>query len=266
MRFSELPKNTIKDRGFEETQISASFWHIHASPNCSLHWHDYCTIDLITEGDAVHYTTLGQQEITKGYIHLVMPSDIHYIGSNEGCSIATVRFSPSLIPESVKPLLDAKQRWAQLDENSFRAVEGIITAMQNYKEDKLLCLRLLESLLLILQNNTVTEEKVIPDNMKKVLDFLDLHFREDPSLEKAAAVGSYNTSYFSTLFKKTTGYTYSEYLNAKKLGYACAMMKRKDLTLTDVALSSGFVSAASFNRAFKSVLGETPKEYRKKLF
>ena len=265
MKFSDLTKVTMKTMGFEETLISVALWNIAPTPNWSLHWHDYCTIDLITDGDAVHYTAFGQQEITKGYIHLVMPSDIHYIGSNEGCHLATVRFSPSLIPESVKPLLDAKQRWAQLDENSFRAVEGIITAMRNYKEDKLLSLRLLESLLLILQNNTVTEEKVIPDNMKKVLDFLDLNFREDPSLEKAAAVGSYNSSYFSTLFKKTTGYTYSEYLNAKKLGFACAMMKRKDLTLTDIALSSGFVSAASFNRAFKSVLGENPKEYRAKL-
>jgi AraC-like DNA-binding protein len=265
MKFSDLTKVTMKTMGFEEKLISVALWNIAPVPNHSLHWHDYCTIDLITEGDAVHYTAFGQQEITKGYIHLVMPSDIHYIGSNEGCYLATVRFSPSLIPESVKPLLDAKQRWAQLDENSFRAVEGIITAMRNYKEDKLLCLRLLESLLLILQNNTVTEEKVIPDNMKKVLDYLDVNFREDPSLEKAAAVGSYNPSYFSTLFKKTTGYTYSEYLNAKKLGFACAMMKRKDLTLTDIALSSGFVSAASFNRAFKSVMGETPKEYRAKL-
>lgn len=265
MRFSELPKNTMKDRGFEETQISASFWYIQASPNCSLHWHDYCTIDLITEGDAVHYTTLGQQEITKGYMHLVMPSDIHYIGSNEGCHLASVRFSPAIIPESVKPLLDAKQRWAQLDESSFRAVKGIITAMRDYEEDKLLCLRLLESLLLILQNNTLTDEKVISDNMKKVLDFLDVSFREDPSLNKAAAVGSYNPSYFSALFKKSTGYTYTEYLNAKKLGYACAMMKRKHLTLTDIALSSGFVSAASFSRTFKSVMGQTPNEYRKKL-
>ena len=169
------------------------------------------------------------------------------------------------IPESVKPLFDAKQRWTQLDENSFRAVEGIITAMRDYKEDKLLCLRLLESLLLILQNNTVTDEKVIPDNMKKVLDFLDVSFREDPSLDKAAAVGSYNPSYFSTLFRKTTGYTYTEYLNAKKLGYACAMMKRKHLTLTDIALSSGFVSAASFSRIFKAAFGEPPKEYRAKL-
>lgn len=266
MRFSELPKNTMKDRGFEETQISASFWHIHASPNCSLHWHDYCTIDLITKGDAVHYTTLGQQEITKGYIHLVMPSDIHYIGSNEGCSIATVRFSPSLIPESIKELINSRQRFAQLDENSLEAVLGMIKVIKEYGEDKLLCLRLLEAILLILQNNIVKSEKLIPDNMKKVLDYLDVNFREDPSLEKAAAVGSYNPSYFSTLFKKTTGYTYSEYLNAKKLGFACAMMKRKDLTLTDIALSSGFVSAASFNRAFKSALGETPKEYRKKLF
>ena len=265
MKFSDLTKVTMKTMGFEETLISVALWSIAPTPNWSLHWHDYCTIDLITEGDAVHYTAFGQQEITKGYIHLVMPSDIHYIGSNEGCHLATVRFSPSLIPESVKELIGARQRFAQLDENSLEAVLGMIKVMKKYEEDRLLCLRLLEAILLILQNNIVKGEKVIPDNMKKVLDFLDLSFREDPSLERAASVGSYNPSYFSALFKKTTGYTYSEYLNAKKLGFACAMMKRKDLTLTDIALSSGFASAASFNRAFKSVLGENPKEYRAKL-
>lgn len=265
MKFSDLTKVTMKTMGFEETLISVALWHITPVPNWSLHWHDYCTIDLITEGDAVHYTAFGQQEITKGYIHLVMPSDIHYIGSNEGCHLATVRFSPSLIPESIKELIGARQRFAQLDDNSLEAVLGMMKVMKKYEEDRLLCLRLLEAILLILQNNIVKSEKLIPDNMKKVLDYLDVNFREDPSLEKAASVGSYNPSYFSTLFKKTTGYTYSEYLNAKKLGFACAMMKRKDLTLTDIALSSGFVSAASFNRAFKSVMGENPKEYRAKL-
>ena len=188
MRFYDLTKVTMKTMGFEETLISATLWYIAPVPNWSLHWHDYCTIDLITEGDAVHYTAFGQQEITKGYIHLVMPSDIHYIGSNEGCHLATVRFSPALIPESVKELISSRQRFAQLDENSLEAVLGMIKVIKEYGEDKLLCLRLLEAILLILQNNIVKSEKLIPDNMKKVLDYLDVNFREDPSLEKAAAI------------------------------------------------------------------------------
>ena len=73
-------------------------------------------------------------------------------------------------------------------------------------------------------------------------------------------------TYFSSLFKKSTGYTYTEYLNAKKIGYACAIMNNKKFTLTDIALSSGFVSLAAFNRTFKSVMGTSPKEYRLKLY
>ena len=259
MKFAELIKNTMHQ------QMSVGIWNIQPSAGWSFHWHDYCTIDVIMEGDAIHFTTLGQQEITKGYMHLVMPSDIHFIGSLEGCRLASVRFAADLLPDSVKELLSAPNKSAKLDDNSYEAVMGIIKAMGSYGHDQLLGIRLLESLLLILQNNISADGKAVPDNMKKVMNFLDINFREDPSLERTAAVGSYNPSYFSALFKKTTGYTYSEYLNSKKLGYACAIMKNKDLTLTDIALSSGFASVAALGRAFKSVMGETPKEYRKKL-
>ena len=266
MKFADIPKLTMKELGIKETTLSVGKWKIPPSPHWSLHWHDYCTIDVITCGNAIHYTTLGNREIEKGYMHLVMPSDIHYIGSLEGCDIVSIRFSPSLITENVKALLNAQNKSVQLDEKSFTAVMGIITAMESYKDDTLLLLNLLESLLLILQNNLKKSEKPLHDNMLKVMNFLDLNFREDPSLEKTAAVGSYNPSYFSSLFKKSTGYTYTEYLNAKKIGYACAIMNNKKLSLTDIALSSGFVSLAAFNRTFKSVMGTSPKEYRLKLY
>lgn len=266
MKFADIPKLTMKELGIKETTLSVEKWKIQPSPYWSLHWHDYCTIDVITEGNAIHYTTFGKQEIEKGYMHLVMPSDIHYIGSLEGCDIVSIRFSPSLITENLKELLNAPTKSVQLDENNFGAVMGIITAMKIYCDDQLLIMRLFESLLLILQNNVKKSEKLLPDNMQKVMNFLDLNFREDPSLEKTAAVGSYNPSYFSSLFKKSTGYTYTEYLNAKKIGYACAIMNNKKLSLTDIALSSGFVSLAAFNRTFKLIMGTSPKEYRLKLY
>lgn len=263
MKFSDIPKNTMKELNREELQISVEFWEISPSPQWSLHWHDYCTIDVIMQGDAIHYTPLGQQEITKGYMHLVMPNDIHFIGSLEGCSIISIRFSPTLFPESSKELLNTPSKYTHLNSNSLEVVTGIITAMNEYKANKTLTIRLLECLLLILQSNISKNANVLPDNIKKVTDYLDIHFRENPSLEEAANLGSYNPSYFSKLFKKTTGYTYTEYLNAKKIIFACAIMNEKALTLTDIALSSGFVSTAAFNRAFKAIMGTTPKEYRK---
>lgn len=264
MKFSDIPKLSMNENGNEDFQISVALWQISPSLTPSLHWHDYCTIDVITEGNAIHYTPLKQQDIIKGYMHLVMPSDIHFIGSLEGCSIISIRFSPTLISDNLKELLNSPSKSTQLNESNFKAVTGIITAMSEYQNDKILVQHLLESLLLILQNNVSKNENELSDSMKKVTNYLDLHFRENPSLNKAAAVGSYNPSYFSSLFKKTTGYSYTEYLNVKKLNYACAIMNQKDLTLTDIALSAGFVSATAFNHTFKAFMGITPKEYRKK--
>ena len=263
MKLTNLPQNKIKD--FSLDDLGVSFWQIEASPDWFLHWHDYFTIDVILDGEAIHYTPLSRHIIKKGYMHLVMPSDIHYIGSLEGCSIATVRFALNLMPESVTKLIKTQNKSADLDNASLEAVMGIISAMSIYRDDRLLSVRFLEALLLILQNNLTEEQSAVPNNIKKVLEYLDVHFQENVSLENAAAIVSYNPSYFSAMFKKTTGYTYTKYLNSKRLNYACALMKNKDITLTNIALSSGFNSFVSFNRVFKSVIGMTPNEYRARL-
>ena len=263
MKFIDIPIKTMKDHHFED--LSASFWHIDPSPEYFLHWHDYFTIDLILDGDAIHYTPFGQQKITRGYMHLVMPSDMHYIGSLQGCSIATVRFLPSLLPEGITKLIESHNKSVCFDDASLDAVKGIISAMLINQNNKHICIRLLESLLLILQDNVVFEHITVPNNIKLVTDYLDVHFRENISLRQAAAIASYNQSYFSVIFKNVTGYTYTQYLNHKRLNYACALMKSSKNSLADIAISSGFTSFTSFNRIFKSSMGTTPAKYRKQI-
>jgi AraC-like DNA-binding protein len=47
-----------------------------------------------------------------------------------------------------------------------------------------------------------------------------------------------------------------------RIDAAIALFPFESLSLTDIAMQSGFQSIPSFNRVFKSLKGITPSEYR----
>lgn len=263
MRYYDLPKNKMSSF-LGKQKLSCELWDVQTCGG-GLHWHDYYTVDIITEGRGIKFSSLGQGFVSKGYMQLVMPSDIHHLSSKERCMMYSVRFSPEVFPEGMKKLLSSADKFATLTEESLKTVTAFAEAMLLFPENEKLCLNMLESMLLVLQSEVCDDKPAVPDNFKRVLDYLDVNFRDDPSLEQTAKIGSYSTNYLSHLFKEMTGYTYFQYLTSKKLNYACAVMQNKKLTLTDVAISSGFSSFEAFSRAFKQSFGQTAKEYRKKL-
>ncbi len=57
---------------------------------------------------------------------------------------------------------------------------------------------------------------------------------------------------------------FSQYLNSYRIPWVCEQLRRPDNTLPvlSIALEAGYGSIAPFNRAFKSQMGVTPKQYR----
>lgn len=68
---------------------------------------------------------------------------------------------------------------------------------------------------------------------------------------------------FCRYFKKRTGNTFVTFLNEIRINDACKSLltgKHKD-SISGVAYQVGFNSLTNFNRAFKSVIGQSPKAY-----
>ena len=55
---------------------------------------------------------------------------------------------------------------------------------------------------------------------------------------------------------------YSKWLNMIRLEKAIELLSQNDMTLTEVAMLSGFQSIPSFNRVFREDKGMAPGEYR----
>lgn len=79
-----------------------------------------------------------------------------------------------------------------------------------------------------------------------------------------AALAGFSKFHFSRLFKQYTSLTFNEYLNHRRLKAAEELLAAPDLSITEIALRSGYASLSTFNRLFKQIKHCTPTEYRAK--
>ena len=101
------------------------------------------------------------------------------------------------------------------------------------------------------------------DVFYNLCSYMNDHCTEDLTVDELATMTGFSTSQFIRLFKKFTGVTYYEYLTKRKISYAeVLLLDRTDLSISDIAMRSGFNSLATFNRVFKQNLNCTPSEYR----
>lgn len=102
-------------------------------------------------------------------------------------------------------------------------------------------------------------EAPVPDPLKGLLEEIDDKF-EFYDLESAAKFMNMNSAYFSRLFHKLTGMTFSQYLNYVKVENAVYRLKQeKPLPVAQLATECGFNTIRNFNRIFKEYTGYSPK-------
>ena len=73
----------------------------------------------------------------------------------------------------------------------------------------------------------------------------------------------YCDSYISRIFKEKMGTTLQAYITLKKMEKAKEMIRRGDITITEIALKLHFESLQSFSKSFRRTVGMSPMEYRK---
>ncbi len=104
--------------------------------------------------------------------------------------------------------------------------------------------------------------KELADKFNVVFLYLDEHYAESLTLEKVADVAGFSKFHFSRLFKQYSGYNFYDYLCHKRINAAEALLLKPEISITEVALQSGFSSLSTFNRIFKKMRDCTPSEYR----
>ena len=99
--------------------------------------------------------------------------------------------------------------------------------------------------------------------VRQILVTIDASLDSDLSLKRFANELFLNTSYLSSLFKKETGLTLTDYVNQHRIDYAKRLLKSTTMTIQTVASTVGISDIHYFTRLFRRIAGCSPREFRK---
>ncbi len=105
-------------------------------------------------------------------------------------------------------------------------------------------------------------QKNLSPIVKKTILTIDADLSADLSPRTLAQNQSVSLGYLSTVFKKETGHTLSEYVRQKRMEYAAHLLTTTSLQVQTVALHCGIMDVQYFSKTFKSHFKKTPSEYR----
>lgn len=98
--------------------------------------------------------------------------------------------------------------------------------------------------------------------IRQVLTHIDNDLSVDLSLKALASIVKTNPSYLSTVFKKETGHTLTEYVTGKRIDHAIFLLNSTNMQIQTIASYCGIPDVCYFSRLFKKATGKTPMEYR----
>ena len=98
--------------------------------------------------------------------------------------------------------------------------------------------------------------------VRKVILLIEADLSANLTLSSLAASQNVSAGYLSTVFKRETGKTLTEYISDKRIELASHLLASTHLQVQTIALHCGIMDVQYFSKIFKKKTGKTPKEYR----
>ncbi len=85
------------------------------------------------------------------------------------------------------------------------------------------------------------------------------------NLEEAARLSGISRNHLNHRLRQMTSFTFHQLLTRYRLLRVVAMMADENYSLLEIALENGFGSLRSFQRNFRTIVGESAQRFRKRL-
>ncbi len=115
----------------------------------------------------------------------------------------------------------------------------------------------------------INNEAIIPisdksykDRMTDVLNYVKQNFQEDIKLQTIAKISNLTPQSFCRMFKTRMKKNFVEYLNEVRVSNACKLLLASEYNIAEIAYDCGYKTVSNFNKQFKKIVGNSPKEYK----
>jgi AraC-like DNA-binding protein len=276
-------------RGIHETVNYKEYTNIRLYDNTEAedypaHWHTPLEIIMPIKN---HYSVVCDThtfEINPGEIILICPGVIHSLKAPKSgrriiFQAELPMFNEIKELESILTLLSptliiTPQAFPTIHEKLYHYMMEIT---EEYKKDIPLTetkiySALLDMFALIGRNHTeqvslldseYIKQKKYTEKFIFICSYISSHCTEDLSLEEVASLVGFSKYHFARLFKQFANISFYKYVNKKRIATAETLLINPHITITEVALRSGFSSPSAFIRMFKIVKSCTPTEFRR---
>ncbi len=260
-----------------------------------MHKHDFIEIAYVIEGSGIHIVGEKEYKTSKGDLFIInydvphgffpesrnKPSPIVYncvfmpefldsslFASYNFQDITSSFLFKSLFPEDFRPSPDLKLKGAEFSEigELFSKMYSEYKLMQKGYCD-IIRAYLIELIIKVFRLWEVQNEKGSTSKnaelIGKAIEYMKQNLDSDIKLDSLALKSFMSKTYFSRLFKETTGMNFSDYIQQLRIDKACNLLKSTDMKIVDIAAESGFNDLKFFYKVFKKITGKTPGDFRK---
>lgn len=257
------------------TQYGARVRLLNYEYNGVFHIHDFVELELLLSGTAFLQIDENCVRAEAGDCWLCLPGSVHRVNLHQNSRLLSIQFSSDIMEHSLlrqNILVNFAVAHFEEEEKSFFSecvMKFIHTADAEEGTAKLAIKGMAEFLTAYViakseeHRKDILEIQTMHSAVSQAVRYSKFHIAEELTVKKMAELFGYVPNYFSTLFRKEMGISYTAFLTEERLRLANILLKDSDMSILDIAKTTGFDSSAYFCRVYKNTFGITPTEFKK---
>ncbi len=249
------------------------------------HTHNFLEFVYVVSGSASYHLGKFEGTLSPGDYFVVDYNTSHdYLSSEKDLSVINCLFHPEFVHETMRDVgsfnelceryfmrITARRINGPAANQVFKGNEKIgelfhdmLNEYTAKNEGYLQVVRFLLCRIIIETVRAVGSRKNISPVTEEIINVIEKDYVKKLSLGRICKEMHYSLPYISALFKKETGFSFTDYLQNRRLEETCRLLRETDLPVSAVAESVGYQNLKFFGKLFKRFTGLSPREYRKK--
>ena len=241
------------------------------------HIHQFSELVYVLDGEFTVISSGRCETAKKGDVAIIQPFQPHGYFTPKGSNVKIwmLLFSNSLIND-LFPGRSTYSRYKSCVFTPSDHIKNFIEARTFDTEEQKIELdeagvRHIKSTLFPIFDEYVSRIPLLEDSKKvnsnaiaETMMYLSEHFKENVSIKDVSRAIGYSESYISRCISEAFDMNFRTLLNSVRIEHAKSLLVTKKSNAFLAGLESGFGCERSFHRAFLSVTGMTPKEYKER--